>query len=121
LIVFNKILRKGYCESLFVGIIHALYKGGDCNQFDNFKGITLGPVLAKVFVMITESCISQWAETNDLRAKGQVGFKKDFRITDNLFILRTLTEQAKFQKKELYTYFVDFKKAFDIVLRDLLW
>jgi len=121
LIVFNKILRKGYCESLFVGIIHALYKGGDCNQFDNFRGITLGPVLAKVFVMIIESCISQWAETNDLRAKGQAGFKKDFRITDNLFILRTLTEQAKFQKKKLYTYFVDFKKAFDIVLRDLLW
>jgi hypothetical protein len=121
LIVFNKILRKGYCESLFVGIIHALYKGGDCNQFDNFRGITLGPVLAKVFVMIIESCISQWAETNDLRAKGQAGFKKDFRITDNLFILCTLTEQAKFQKKKLYTYFVDFKKAFDIVLRDLLW
>jgi hypothetical protein len=31
LIVFNKILREGYCESLSVGIIHALYKGGDCN------------------------------------------------------------------------------------------
>jgi hypothetical protein len=31
LIAFNKILREGYCESLSVGIIHALYKGGDCN------------------------------------------------------------------------------------------
>jgi hypothetical protein len=38
-----------------------------------------------------------------------------------LFILRTLTEQARFQKKKLYTCFVDFKKAFDIVPRDLLW
>jgi hypothetical protein len=27
LIAFNKILHEGYCESLFVGIIHALYKG----------------------------------------------------------------------------------------------
>jgi hypothetical protein len=27
LITFNKILREGYCESLSVGIIHALYKG----------------------------------------------------------------------------------------------
>jgi hypothetical protein len=70
LIVFNKILREGYCESLSVGIIHALYKGGDCSQFDNYRGITVGPVLAKVFAMIIESRINQWAKTNDLRAKG---------------------------------------------------
>jgi hypothetical protein len=71
--------------------------------------------------MILESCISQWEETNDLRAKGQAGFKKDFRTTNNLFILRTLTEQSSFQKKNLYTCFVDLKKAFDTVPRDLLW
>jgi hypothetical protein len=40
LIAFNKILREGYCESLSVGIIHALYKGGDYSQFDNYRGIT---------------------------------------------------------------------------------
>ncbi len=45
LIVFNKILREGYCESLSVGIIHALYKGGYCSQFDNYWGITVGPIL----------------------------------------------------------------------------
>jgi hypothetical protein len=69
--------------------------------------------------MILESHINQWAKTNDLHAKGQAGFRKDFRTTNNLFILRTLTEQARFQKKKLYTCFVDFKKAFDTVLRDL--
>ncbi len=121
LIAFNKILCEGYCESLSVGIIHVLYKGGDYSQFDNYMGIIVGPILAKVFAMILESRISQWAETNDLRAKGHVSFRKDFRTTDNLFILCTLTEQAIFQKKKLYTCFVDFKKAFDTVLRDLLW
>ncbi len=35
LIAFNKILSEGYCESLSIGIIHALFKGGDCSQFDN--------------------------------------------------------------------------------------
>jgi hypothetical protein len=114
-------MREGYCESLSVGIIHALYKGGDYSQFDNYRGIIVGPVLAKVFAMILESRINQWAETNDLRVKGYASFKKDFRTTDNLFILRTLTEQARFQKKKLYTCFVDFKKTFDIVPRDLLW
>jgi hypothetical protein len=70
LIAFNKIMREGYCESLSVGIIHALYKGGDCSQIDNYRGITVGPILAKVFAMILESRINQWAETNDLRIKG---------------------------------------------------
>ncbi len=56
--------------NLSVGIIHALYKGGDYSQFDNYRGITVGRVLAKVFVMILESRISQWAETNDLHTKG---------------------------------------------------
>ncbi len=121
LIALNKILREGYCESLSVGIIHALYKGGDCSHFDNYRGITVGPVLANVFAMILESHISQWAETNDLRAKGHAGFRKDFKTIYNLFILCTLTEQARFQKKKLYTCFVDFKKAFDTVPRDLLW
>jgi len=110
LITFNKILREGYCESLSVGIIHALYKGGDCSQFDNYRGITVGPVLAKVFVMILESRISQWVETNDLHAKGQAGFRKDFRTTDNLFILRTLTEQTRFQKKKTIHLFCGLQK-----------
>jgi hypothetical protein len=99
--------------------MHALYKGGDCSQFDNYRGITIGLVLAKVFVMILESHISQWVETNDLRTKGHAGFRKDFRTTYNLFILCTLIEQVRFQKKQLYTCFVDFKKTFDIVPRDL--
>ncbi len=98
-----------------------MYKGGDCSQFDNYRGITVGPVLTKVFAMILESRMSQWAETNDLCVKGQAGFRKDFRTTNNLFIFRILTEQARFQKKKLYTCFVDFKKAFDKVPRDLLW
>jgi hypothetical protein len=110
LIAFNKILREGYCESLYVGIIHALYKGGNCSQFDNYKGITVGPVLAKVFVMILESRISQWAETNDLRAKGQAGFRKDFKTTHNLFILRTLTEQTIFLKKTTIHLFCGLQK-----------
>ncbi len=75
LIAFNKILREGYCESLSVGIIHALYKGGDCSQFDNYRGMTVGPVFAKVFAMFLESRITLWAETNDLRANGQAGFR----------------------------------------------
>jgi hypothetical protein len=120
-IVFNKLLQQGYLASLFTGIIHALHKGGHALQFENYKGITMGHVLAKVFAMILEARLSNWAEERGLRARGQVGFRKDFHTTDNLYILRTFIEQSAHKRKKVYCYFMDFHKAFDTVPRDLLW
>jgi hypothetical protein len=91
-IVFNKLLQQGYSTGLSTGIIHALHKDGDALQFENYRGITVGPVLAKVFAMILEAQLSNWVEKRGLCARGQASFRKDFRTTDNLYILRTLIE-----------------------------
>ncbi len=53
-----------------IGIIHALHKGGDALQFENYRGIIVGPILAKVFVMILEAQLNSWAAVRGLRAKG---------------------------------------------------
>ncbi len=102
-------------------VIHALHKGGDALQFENYKGITMGPVLAKVFAMILEAQLSNWAKERGLRARGHVGFRKDFRTTDNLYILQMLIEHSTHKCKKVYCCFVDFRKAFDTVPHDLLW
>ncbi len=120
-IVFNKLLQQGYSAGLSTGVIHALHKGGDALQFENYRGITMGFVLAKVFAMILKARLSSWAEKRGLRARGQAGFRKDFRTTYNLYILQTLIEQNIHKHKKVYYCFVDFRKAFDTVLRDLLW
>jgi hypothetical protein len=91
-IVFNKLLQQGYSVSLSIGVIHALHKGGDALQFENYRGITVGLVLAKVFAMILEARLNSWAEERGLRARGQAGFRKNFRTTDNLYILRMFIE-----------------------------
>jgi hypothetical protein len=54
-IAFNKLLQQGYSTSLSTGIIHELHKGGDALQFENYRGITVGHVLGKVFAMILEA------------------------------------------------------------------
>ncbi len=71
--------------------------------------------------MILNKKLSKWAKEHGLRAKGQVGFRKDYRITNQFFILQTLIEQSKAKKKPLYCCFVDFKKVFDTVPREVLW
>jgi len=120
-IVFNKLLQRGYSASLSTRVIHALHKGGDALQFENYRGITVDHILAKVFAMILEARLNSWAEEKGLHARGQAGFRKDFRTTDNLYILRTLIEQSTHKCKKVYCCFVDFRKTFDTVPCDLIW
>jgi hypothetical protein len=65
--------------------------------------------------------LMEWTERHGLRARGQAGFRKDHRTTDQVFVLRTLIERARADKKPLYTCYVDFTKAYDTIPRDLLW
>ncbi len=124
--LFNCMLAGHFPERLSVGLITAVYKSGDKSDMSNYRGITVGSVIAKLFAMILEQRIASWAEEHGVKAKGQAGFRKDFRTTDNIFILRSLIDkqrQARLKGKagKLYCCFVDFRKAFDTVPRAVLW
>jgi hypothetical protein len=90
--LFNKLLSEGFCSSFAVGVIHALLKSGDASSIDNYRGIIVDPVIAKLFAMVLESRLSFWAERKGIRARGQAGFRQDYRTTDNLFVLQTLID-----------------------------
>jgi len=60
--LFNKLLSEGFCSSLAVGVIHALFKSGDASSVNNYRGITVGPVITKLFAMVLESRLNSWAE-----------------------------------------------------------
>jgi hypothetical protein len=87
LTLFNCFLEKGFPKALSTGVVHMLFKGGYASKFDNYMGIIVGPILAKSFAMILDKRLSEWAEQHGLRAKGQARFRKDYRTTDQLFIL----------------------------------
>ena len=51
----------------------------------------------------------------------QAGFRKGYRTTDQIYILKTLLNKYLHKKnKPLFACFVDFSKAFDMVWRDAL-
>ncbi len=62
LTTFNCFLAEGFLEALSIGVNHALIKVGDASKFDNYKGITVGPILAKLFAMILDKKLSEWVE-----------------------------------------------------------
>ena len=101
--------------------ITPIHKSGDTAVPSNYRGIAVGTVLAKLYASMINSRLSRWAECHGLRAQGQAGFREDHRCADHLLVLRTIIEQQRASKNPLYTCFVDFRKAYDTVPRDLLW
>ncbi len=64
LATFNCFLAKGFLEALSIGVIHVFFKGSDASEFDNYKGITVGPILAKLFTMILDKRLNKWASNS---------------------------------------------------------
>jgi hypothetical protein len=59
LTTFNCFLAEGFPETFSTRVVHALFKGGDAFKFDNYRGITIGPILAKLFAMIFDKRLSE--------------------------------------------------------------
>ncbi len=92
LTTFNCFLEEGFLEAFSTKVVHTFFKGGGASKFDNYKGITIGLIIAKLFVMILDKRLREWVEKHGLRAKGQAGFCKNYHTTDQFFILRILIE-----------------------------
>jgi hypothetical protein len=59
---FNYFMAEGFPKTLSTGVVHAFFKGGDAFEFDNYKGIMVGFVLTKLFAMILDKRLSEWAK-----------------------------------------------------------
>jgi hypothetical protein len=70
LTTFNCFLTKGFLEALSTRVVHALFNGVDVSKFDNYRGIMVGPILAKLFAMILDKRLSEWVEQHGVCAKG---------------------------------------------------
>ena len=127
--LFNHIFAGKFPECLSAGVIHPIFKKGDPNDPQNYRGITICSTITKLYASILDNRIHEWAESSGVRARGQAGFRRDRGTIDNIFILRTLLDQRQnmarmhpsHQPQKLFTCFVDFKKAFDSVPRPVLW
>eukprot|EP00887_Chlorella_sp_A99_P006887 scaffold2.g6887.t1 len=100
-----------------LGAITSILKKGDPIDPNNYRGITVGHVLGKLYALVINTRLAAWLEASGKRASGQAGF----RTLDNCFILRALVERARARGVKLYICAVDFEKAFDCVCRDQLW
>ena len=86
--MFNLILESTcFPETWKKGYIINIFKSNSPLDPSNYRGITLSSCLGKLFSSIINCRIVGFLEGNGLISKFQSGFRKDYRTSDNLFIL----------------------------------
>ena len=121
---FNYIFDRGiYPENWTESIILPLYKKGDINDPSNYRGISLSDISSKVYGKIINKRIQQWVDTYNITGEQQAGFKKGYSTIDNIFTLMAAVQKqfCNNRNRKLYVAFIDFKKCFDTINRNILW
>ena len=113
-IILEGCIPTNWQESFIVN----LYKGkGDALNRGNYRGLKLIEQVMKVLERVVEGLIRQRVEIDEM----QCGFMSGCGTTDAIFIVRQLQEKHLAANKPLCMAFVDLKKAFDRVPRDVIW
>ena len=119
---FNRVFYTGvFPDSWGDGFIAPLHKKGNVGTVENYRGITLLSVVGKLFTSILNTRLDECAEQYQVYVEAQSGFRKGMSTVDNIYVLHSLITHFVNEKKKLNSAFVDFKKAFDFVVRDILW
>jgi exonuclease III len=99
-----------------------LYKNkGSRQECSNYRGIALTAHIGKIVLTIIKSRLEKYAEKHQLFPEEQFGFRKQRSTEDGMFILRRLSEEVVKNSEKMYATFVDLKKAYDTVDRQLMW
>ena len=118
--LFNRVLEEREVPSDWKrSLIVKIPKKGDLTLCDNYRGISLLSVPSKVFCRVIIDRLREGVEET-LREE-QAAFRKGRGTADQIYILRNILEQSIEWQAPLYINFIDFRKAFDSVIRNKLW
>ena len=101
-------------------IVLPLFKKGDANNPNNYRGI-LCNAGSKVYSTNINLRLQEWVEMNNITGECQAGFKRNYSTTDRMFTLLALIQTQISLNRKMYVAFIDFEKAFDSINRKLLW
>ena len=119
---FNSLFDSGsYPENWCNSIVLPLYKKGDVNNANNYRGISLCDISSKLYSTIINSRLQEWTEENNITGEYQAGFKRNYSTVDHMFTLLAFVQKQFSLNRKLYVAFIDFEKAFDSINRSLLW
>ena len=110
-----------YPSGWALNFLKPIYKKDSTKDPDNYRGLAIGSAFSKLFSFILLKRLINFIDLKNLLSPEQIGFIKGKRTSDHIFFLQTIVEKiVRRNKKKLYVVFIDFKKAYDTVNRELL-
>jgi hypothetical protein len=110
--LFRGMALHGYVPDKFGdGIIIPLIKDklGNVNDLGNYRGITLIPVISKLFELVILEICEPCFHTDDL----QFGFKKGLGCSNAIFVMNETIKYFNTKGSTIFAAVLDFKKAYD--------
>ena len=78
--------------------------------------------MSKCYTYVLNKRLQVWAESQWKLVEEQDGFRKGRSTVDYFFVMISMVEKGLAKSKgKLYVAFVDFRKAYDSVNRNILW
>ena len=96
-----------------------IYMKGDKTDCNNYRGMSLLPTTYKVLSNILLSRLTPYAE--EVIGDHQCGFRRNRSTSDHIFCIPQILEKKWEYNEAVHQLFIDFKKAYDSVRREVLY
>ena len=97
------------------GCILPFHNKGDLGLANNYRGITLTSIAAKIYNALLRNRIEP--KINNILWKNRNGFRRNRSITSQILTIRRMLEGVRAKNLQATLLFVDFTKAFDSMHR----
>ena len=101
--------------------VQLIHKKGNTLALDNYRPIAITSNIGKIYTRILAKRLSEESESKGLMPEAQAGCRPGRGVSVNLFILSSIIDQSKVEKSPFILAFIDVRKAFDSVNREILW
>ena len=118
--IINLSLQTGVVPTEWkIAKVTPIHKGGQSSSPDNYRPISVLPILSKILERAAQKQLSEYLETNNLLSSNQYGYRKR-RSTQHATTLFTDDIRKKADSGNLVgAVFVDLSKVFDILEFDI--
>ena len=120
MIIKRSLFEGVYPDLLKIATVHPLHKGGDKMLTDNYRPISLLPVISKVLEKLVFNRVTNYLEKNNVIYAKQYGFRRGHSTTDAIFNLVGEILKAFENDQMVLSIFIDLRKAFDTVSHSVL-
>ena len=119
--LYNLCIEVGlYPNILKIGRVIPVFKSGDKKCMSNYRPITTLTTINKIFELLTHSRMSKFIDRFQVLSNLQFGFRRASSTTAAIFKVITDILRAFNEKSYTVALFLDLKKAFDTVDRNIL-